>query len=47
MNQDIQGSNAGITALIYGLQGLSLLVGVPLFVGVVINYVKREDVRGS
>ncbi|MDH3460841.1 MAG: hypothetical protein OEM00_07650 [Burkholderiaceae bacterium] len=36
-----------ITMVVYALQGLSFLWGVTAIVGVVINYVKLEDVRGT
>lgn len=47
MSNDLNSSNAGITALVYGLQALSLVTGITLFVAVIIDYVKRDDVRGS
>lgn len=36
-----------ITMVVYALQALSFLWGITLIVGVVINYVKRDDVRGT
>lgn len=36
-----------ITHVIYALQALSFLFGITAVVGVVINYVKRDDVRGT
>lgn len=37
-----------ITHLVYGLQGVGLLLGwFPAVVGVILNYVKLEDVQGS
>ena len=36
-----------ITMVIYGLQALSFLYGVTALVGIVINYIKRDDVRGT
>jgi uncharacterized membrane protein len=36
-----------ITQVVYALQALSFLWGVTAIVGVVINYVKRDDVRGT
>ena len=47
MSNDVNSSNAGVTALVYGLQALSLITGITLFAAVIINYVKRDDVRGS
>ena len=36
-----------VTMVVYALQALSFLWGVTAIVGVVINYVKREDARGT
>jgi uncharacterized membrane protein len=36
-----------ITMVVYALQALSFLWGITLIVGVVINYVKRDDVKGT
>jgi uncharacterized membrane protein len=36
-----------VTQLVYGLQALSFLFGFTAIVGVVINYVKRDDARGT
>ena len=36
-----------ITMVVYALQALSFLWGVTAIVGIVINYVKRDDVRGT
>jgi uncharacterized membrane protein len=47
MNNGIDSANAGLTALIYALQALSLVTGVTLFAAAIMNYVKRDDVRGS
>jgi uncharacterized membrane protein len=43
--QDI--ANKNITQIIYGLYAASIIVGVTYFVGIVLNYVKRDDVRGT
>jgi uncharacterized membrane protein len=32
---------------VYILQALSLLIGITAFAGVIINYLKRDDVRGT
>jgi uncharacterized membrane protein len=40
-------ANKNLTQVIYGLHAASLIVGVTFFVAVVINYVKRDDVRGT
>jgi len=36
-----------ITQVVYALQALSFLWGITAIVGVVINYVKRDDARGT
>ena len=36
-----------ITLMVYLLQALSFLWGVTAIVGVIVNYVKRDDVRGT
>jgi len=36
-----------ITTVVYALQALSFLVGVTYFVAIIMNYVKRDDVRGT
>lgn len=41
-------SLARLAAIVYGLQALSLVTtGLALFAGIIINYVRREDVRGT
>lgn len=36
-----------ITTIVYGLQSISFLLGITYIIAVIINYVKRDDVRGS
>jgi uncharacterized membrane protein len=36
-----------ITMVVYVLQALSFLWGVTAIIGIVINYIKRDDVRGT
>ena len=36
-----------LTMAVYALQVLSVFVGITAIVGVIINYVKREDVAGT
>ena len=36
-----------ITQVVYALQALSFMFGVTALVGLIINYVKREDVAGT
>lgn len=36
-----------VTMAVYILQGLSFFWGVTAIVGIVVNYVKRDDVRGT
>jgi hypothetical protein len=36
-----------VTLVVYGLQALSFFWGLPAVVAIVINYIKRDDVRGT
>jgi uncharacterized membrane protein len=36
-----------ITLVVYALQALSFFWGVPAIVGVIINYIKRDEARGT
>jgi uncharacterized membrane protein len=36
-----------VTLTVYALQALSFIWGLPAIVGLIINYVKREDARGT
>lgn len=36
-----------IATLVYALQAAAFVVGFTLIIGVIINYVKRDDVRGT
>jgi uncharacterized membrane protein len=36
-----------VTMMVYALQALSFIWGLPAVVGLVINYVKRDDARGT
>jgi uncharacterized membrane protein len=36
-----------ITQVVYGLQALSFLFGLSAVVGLMINYIKRDDARGT
>ncbi len=36
-----------LTMLVYGLQVLSIFIGITAIVGVIINYVKRDDAVGT
>ena len=36
-----------VTMVVYALQALSFLWGVTAIVGIVVNYVKRDDARGT
>lgn len=40
-------SRRTLTLIIYGLQGLSFVVGITALVAVIMNYVKRDDMRGT
>ena len=43
---DLQ-SLKNITMAVYALQAASFLVGITYFVAIIINYVKRDDARGT
>jgi uncharacterized membrane protein len=36
-----------LTMVVYGLQVLSIFVGITAIIGVIVNYVKREDAAGT
>lgn len=36
-----------VTLVVYGLQTLSFFFGGPALIGLIINYVKRDDARGT
>jgi len=40
-------SSRDIATLVYLIQAISLFTAVPFFVGVIINYAKRGDARGT
>jgi uncharacterized membrane protein len=40
-------SGRDLATLVYLIQAISLFTAVPLFIGAIINYVKRGDVRGT
>ncbi|WP_018693142.1 DUF4870 family protein [Algicola sagamiensis] len=42
-----QSSASAYATLVYALQALSFFTVIPFFAGVVINYIKRDDVRGT
>ena len=45
-NEELAGLKT-ITQVVYGLQALSFAFGVTALIGLVINYIKREDVAGT
>lgn len=47
--QQVERERAGrdIATLVYLIQAISLFTAVPFFIGVIINYAKRGDVRGT
>src|SRR5690625_3838838 len=40
-------SRRTLTLIIYILQGLAFFIGLTALVGIIMNYVKRDDVRGT
>jgi uncharacterized membrane protein len=47
MTPEKQQTLKNLTTVVYALQALAFLNGITLIVGVIINYVKREDVAGT
>lgn len=47
LNQAINLSNIRLTHIIYGLYAASIFVGLTLIFAIIINYVKRDDVKGT
>jgi len=45
--EDRQASLRRLAGVVYGLQAASMLVGVTLFAGVIINYLRREQAAGT
>lgn len=45
--QERERSSRDLATLVYLIQAISIFTAVPFFVGVLINYVKRGDVRGT
>lgn len=41
------GKNRDIVVLVYALQAVSFLLGITFIAGVIVNYVKLDDVRGT
>jgi uncharacterized membrane protein len=44
---EAEGSLRRLAGLVYGLQAASMLVGVTLFAGVIVNYLRRGEVAGT
>lgn len=40
-------SSKTIAMIVYGLQAIAIFTGLPMFVAVILNYVKLDDVRGT
>lgn len=47
MNDDKMQSMKSVTNVVYGLQALSFLLLFTALIGVIINYIKRDDVAGT
>ena len=45
--EETQASLRKLAGLVYGLQAASMLVGVTLFAGVIVNYLRREQAAGT
>jgi uncharacterized membrane protein len=46
-NNIIINKTKGITQIVYMLQAIGLFVGITLLVGVIINYIKRDETRNT
>ena len=44
---EAQASARQITTIVYALQAASVLVGITMVAAVIVNYIKRDDVRGT
>jgi len=44
---EAEASARQITAIVYALQAASLLIGITMIAAVIVNYIKRDDVRGT
>ncbi len=40
-------SNKRVTTLIYALYGASIIFGLTIIIGIIMNYIKRPDVQGT
>ncbi|MCP3849588.1 MAG: hypothetical protein GY694_05040 [Gammaproteobacteria bacterium] len=47
LGENTSQSAKNLTNLIYLLQAFAVFTAVPFFIAVIINYVKKEDVRGT
>jgi uncharacterized membrane protein len=46
-SDDRMQSNRNITKAVYALQAASFVVGITLIAAVMVNYIKRDDVKGT
>lgn len=46
-NSEKEREAKSVATLVYGLQAAWLLLGIPLVVALIVNYVKLDDVRGT
>ena len=47
MTQDQSVSAENVTQLVYILQAVGFLIGLTWIAGVIVNYVKRDEIRGT
>jgi len=40
-------AGTGITTIVYLLQAVAIFTALPFFIAVIINYIKKEDVKGT
>jgi uncharacterized membrane protein len=47
LNESIDGSMKKLTSIIYALYAVSVFFGITFVIAVIMNYVKRSDVKGT
>ena len=47
VSSEKEASAKNVATLVYALQAAWLLLGIPLIIGLIVNYVKLDDVRGT
>jgi uncharacterized membrane protein len=47
MSEERLQSAKNLTAIVYALQGVGFLLGITWLVAIIVNYVKKEDLKGT